>query len=322
MVNARLIPWLEQHAGERFFAFVHYWDPHQPYTQPGPFRRRFNHQVGSLADLEVKTAPAGYRYVPGWGKEDEMFEGYGVVIEHRSPGSTPSREASIDLYDGAVAYVDQAIGELVTTIQNAGLLDSTLVVVTSDHGELLGQHGIYTHANLYEANTHMPLIMRYPERLPQSTRVPGLCGHIDLMPTLCDLAGIEAPPAGDGTSLLGMIRDEPPRAEIISEDGGGVRAIRRGPHKLIRYCEDDGVELYDVERDPMEVVDLAARESEVVRQLREHLARWERASLEPGQDDPIQYVIEHQPCTYRETLDGLRMKRYRGTGYVYGKADA
>jgi hypothetical protein len=71
-LNKRLMPWIGQHGDERFFLFVHYWDPHGPYNQPREFARPFVHEAGNLDDLEVREAAAGYRYVPGWGTIEQV----------------------------------------------------------------------------------------------------------------------------------------------------------------------------------------------------------------------------------------------------------
>jgi len=82
-VNERLIPWIRQHAKENFFAFIHYWDPHTPYNQPEKYRGIFEHKKGDLSDLKVCQAKAGYSYVPGWGKVDELWE----EDKEKNPGS-------------------------------------------------------------------------------------------------------------------------------------------------------------------------------------------------------------------------------------------
>ncbi|HID06391.1 MAG TPA: hypothetical protein EYP10_04505, partial [Armatimonadetes bacterium] len=133
-VNKRLIPWLQAHADERFFLFVHYWDPHTPYNQPEEFRNIFHHKPGYLDDLDVRTAPAGYAYVPGWGKVGELWE----------PDPATSN-MTIDLYDGEIRYVDMLIGELMEALRELQIADRTIVIITSDHGEQLGQHGTYDH---------------------------------------------------------------------------------------------------------------------------------------------------------------------------------
>lgn len=314
--NDRLIPWLATHRQDKFFAFVHYWDVHQPYTQPESYRSLFQHKKGDLSDLEIRDAAAGYRYVPGWGQVDELYEGYGVVPEQRSPGTVPSREASVDLYDGAVTYVDHCIGEVLGQLKKTGLLQDTLVIVTSDHGELLGQHGIYTHVNLYDANIHVPLIISCPGQLDQGKRVKGFASQVDLLPTILDLAGVANTAQVDGVSLRTLIDGENIREEVISEDGGGIRAIRVGDWKLIFYCQDAEVELYNVARDPMEIVNLAQQEEDKVKELMRKLHLWVESNLKQGVEDPMEYVRRN--TNFREDYQKLFMERYRGKGFVHG----
>ena len=313
--NQRLIPWIDAHAGEDFFAFVHYWDVHQPYTQPEAFREVYHHTKGDWSDLEIREAQAGYHYVPGWGKIGELFEGYGVVPEQRSPGTVPSREASIDLYDGSIAYLDQCISDVVGTLEKNGILDDTLIVVTADHGELLGQHGIYTHVNLYEANIHIPLILRCPSRLQGGKRIKGFASQVDILPTILDLAGISEVPQVDGLSLRPSIDGNALRDEMFAEDGGGIRTVRKGDWKLIHYYHNDDVELYNVADDPMEVVDLANSRSDVVTELRARLNQWVESNLAQGEKDPLEYVKRNHdfPGSYQR----LFMERYAGKGFVY-----
>ena len=311
--NERLIPWIERHAKEQFFAFVHYWDVHQPYTQPESYRNLFQHKKGDLGDLEVKEAPAGYRYVPGWGKVDEMYEGYGVVPEQRSPGTVPSREASIDLYDGSVSYLDRCIGDVVDVLKSNGVFEDTLIVVTADHGELLGQHGIYTHVNLYDANIRIPLIVSYPAALAGGRRISGFGSQVDVLPTTLDLAGVRDTPRVDGISLRPLMEGATPREEIFAEDGGGIRSVQAGDWKLIHYYQDSVIELYDMVSDPMEVQDLAEQHGEKVAELKGRLDKWVESSLGQGQEDPLEYVMRN--TDFRKAYRQLFMDGYRGTGF-------
>lgn len=246
-LNNRLLPWLDQYGDkEQFFMFVHYWDPHLPYNHPEAFQNKFHHEKGNLDDLKVVKTGAGYDFVPGWGKADEIFEG--------EPGR------SIDLYDEEVLYVDHAVGEIVSKLDRLGVLDETCIVVTSDHGESLGQHGIYGHGLLDEATIYLPLVMRYPKRLPQGKVVEGIAHQSDILPTLLDMAGIEQPPM-DGRSLLGQIDGTEPGAELMFSETGYHRAIRVGDWKLIRGRGGEK-ELYNLPDDPAEVIDLIEDEKQ------------------------------------------------------------
>jgi len=285
-LNRRLVPWLREYAHERFFLFVHYWDPHFPYNQPEEYRNLFKHEVGTLSDLEIKEAPAGYEYVPGWGTKEQIIKEEKRFLE---------RGCSVDLYDGEIAYVDKAIGEVMGVLEDQGVLNETLVIVTSDHGEQLGQHyNFWGHDGLHDADVHIPLIMRYPKRLPKCKEVSGFCQQIDLLPTILDLT--EGPTDVleiDGQSIMPLLKDCKIRNWLFMEHTNGQRAIRTDEWKLLAD-EWTGrprreLELYNVERDPMETINLAKVEEEKAAELRSELQNWVRANLKEGEPDPVIY---------------------------------
>jgi len=270
-INRRLIEWFKGHPSEPFFAFVHYWDPHTPYNQPESHRALFRHERGNLSDLRLLRAPDGYDYVPGWGKADEIFEG--------------DEKHSLDFYDGEIRYVDENLGEVLDCLRALKILDDTAVVVTSDHGEQLGQHGVYGHARIYEECAGVPLILWRPGLLPEGKVVEGFAQHADVAPTILDLLGLEAHEGMDGASLLPRIRGEAQPPEFIVMEDGMERALRRGAWKLMRTKEGE-MELYHLERDPCEVRNRAAEEPEVARQMEEELAAWVESKL-AGRPDPM-----------------------------------
>jgi len=285
-VNRRLIPWIRNHSDEEFFLFVHYWDPHLPYNQPKEYREIFRHEKGNLSDLEIREAPAGYQYVPGWGKVGEFVDG---EIERRG------RKISIDLYDGEVAYVDHEIGKVISTLEENGILEDTLIIITSDHGEKFGGSiGQYGHAWLYDSIVHVPLIMRYPKKLPRGVRVRGFCQHIDLLPTILDLIGAPMDVLQiDGRSMMPLLKGKQIRNSIFMEQTWGQRAIRTSEWKLIA---DEWVrrahrepELYNIKEDPMETINLAKINNGKMRGLMEVLCEWVNSNIREGEDDPIIY---------------------------------
>jgi len=167
-LNGRLLPSLDRHRDEPFFAFVHYWDPHAPYNMPDAFRGRFSRSRDD--DLAVRTAPDGYTYVPGWGLADRL------------PEDQPNR--SIDLYDDDVLYTDHCVGVVLEKLDALGILDDTAIIVTSDHGEDLDLHGLWGHGTVHETTIRVPLIVRDPRHLPQGKRVRGFVQHADNAPTI------------------------------------------------------------------------------------------------------------------------------------------
>ncbi len=281
-VNARLIPWLREHAKEKLFVFVHYWDPHTPYNQPGPYRRRYRFTGNTEEELETRRAEAGYEYVPGWGPVEEI----------RQPDDPPSfqwpktEEYPIDLYDGEIRYTDDLIREVVSCLDDTGILDNTAILITADHGELLGQHGWYGHGGLHEANVFVPLVVWRPGLVPEGQRIRGFVQQADVAPTVLDLIGAEAAEGVTGGSVLPYVRGEAePAGEIVMETHR-QRAILRGNEKLIRDMGGRHA-LYDIKADPMEVQDLAEDRPEVAAELQERLGRWVADHLADGREDPM-----------------------------------
>jgi arylsulfatase A-like enzyme len=190
---------------------------------------------------------------------DAMFDG----------GRTP-----LDRYDGAIAYTDQALGELFDELARRGVLDRTLVVVSSDHGEGFGEHGLSGHGkSLYRTELHVPLVMRYPRRVPAGTRVSTAVSLRDLPATLLELAGQGAAAgAFPGVSLAGLWGDSRVEASpVVSEVSAGVNTepnepVSRGAMASVfdatgHYIRNgDGVEeLYAYRADPGETDDRAKR---------------------------------------------------------------
>ncbi len=261
--------WLAEHGRERrFFLLVHTYEPHVPYR-----RRTF-----------AEGMPRG-RLGP-------TFEA-GAAIQAKRSGQLPDdvELAYIRaLYDGGVAACDRAVGELLAELERLGIARETLVVVTSDHGEDLGDRlplrpGNHGHA-LYDEQLRVPLILRDPTRRFAVRRVSAQVRLVDVMPTILDLLGL--PPAADrnGRSLVPLLRGEEsePRlawAEIPHHaliDAGVRWAVRTGAHKLIvtpppaRGSGEARLELYDLRADARERSNLAtgdpARRAELMQQLR------------------------------------------------------
>lgn len=276
-INRRLIPWLKEHKNENFFLFVHYWDPHTPYNQPEEFRRIFHHEPGKLGDLEVREAPAGYRYVSGWGRVGDLWEPY-----------PDEGKPTIDLYDGEIRYVDFMIGNVFETLKELGIEDKTVILITSDHGEQLGQHGLYGHRGLHESVVHIPLIMWSPSIIPSGKVVEGYVQQSDICPTILSLLGVEDEemPKLDGESLLPVIEGKKPtRKEIFIEDHE-QRAVMKDEWKYIRNYFECAEELYNLKNDPMEVLNLAVKEKKRTRDMRKQLFRWVDENL-GGKPDPM-----------------------------------
>jgi arylsulfatase A-like enzyme len=285
-VNRRLLPWLEQHADEEFFLFVHYWDPHGPYNMPEKFRGRFDMRKG---DLLIEKAPDGYEYVPGWGRADKL------------PPADERR--SIDLYDDEVFYADHSIGLVRGKLEELGLLDETAVIVTSDHGEDLDLHGLWGHGTLHDTTIFVPLIIRDPRNLPAGKRVAGFVQHADNAPTILEYYPEqerpeferialpdympEIPRSFDGKSLVSLALGQREAPDEIVVESTQDRAYIAPPWKLIWYKDGRESELFNLRNDPLEVNDRAGQEKAVAAELSEKLRGWVERNLAGKRTDPM-----------------------------------
>jgi choline-sulfatase len=184
-------------------------------------------------------------------------------------------------YLAAVSYADERIGEVLVALENCGLAGDTIVVFTADHGELLGEHGLWYKMSFFDPSARVPLIVRIPGGVPGRVAAP--VSHLDLAPTLAALTGAELG-GGElhGTSLVPVMEGGERQGDVVAEylaEGVTEPAvmIRRGRHKYI-HCGDDPDQLFDLAADPHELGTVAdAETSAALRDACE--ARWDLDGL-------------------------------------------
>ena len=195
----RLVPWLDRHREVPFFVYLQVFDPHSPFEPYGPYNTKFGDPARTEQHRKEKAAVTKLI-------EDPVMRGRGLPTRNEvikagfDPDIYVKQEA--DWYDGSIRGMDVEIGRLFEQLRRLGLDERTLVVLTSDHGTELLDHGRFFHGHtLYGELTNVPLIMRWPGRLPAARVIEDLVQGIDIMPTMLELSGI-APPAGlQGQSL-------------------------------------------------------------------------------------------------------------------------
>jgi choline-sulfatase len=239
-----------------FFLVVSFSNPHDPWE----LRPRY----WDLYDRDAIDLPAVPR-IP-FDEADphsrRLREMCGVDEADLSPDQV---RAARHGYYAAISYMDERVGEVLAALRDAGFDDDTVVAFTADHGEMLGERGLWYKMAFFEDAARVPLIVRVPGGLRAGARVAEPVSLLDLAPTVLDLAGLDpgAPGDVDGTSLAPLLRGDgsrgaPVLAEYLAE---GVTApavmIRRGPLKYVR-CAGDPDLLYDLEADPRELRNLAA----------------------------------------------------------------
>jgi len=211
-------------------------------------------------------------------------------------------------YQGEVAYVDQEVGRLLDLLHRSGLDERTLVVLTADHGEGLGDHGLGGHAEqLYDTLLRVPLIVSFPGRVPAGRAIEQPVAHVDLLPTVLDLLGIPDGAKRDGRSLVPLIDSkEMPSVPIFAETfrpqaPKNLQAVVVDGYKMIRTLGEKRVELYDLAADPGELDDLADEQPEIARRL----LRMTRARIR-----------EHSRRSPARTLSPEEQKKLRALGYL------
>jgi len=261
----RVLPqWLQRHRREPFFAYVHVREPHFPYDPPPPFGARF----GPDAPLDVQQ------------RRDRAW--YTDVNQGRIKPSAGQVEHLRRLYDGNLAYADQEVGALRQALQDTGLWDRTVLVITADHGEQLYEHGYISHsAQVYEQSVHVPLVVRLPQgRGPRGTRIREMVDLLDLSPTFVDvlLGGGAGPTARafQGRSLLPVIAGARGKPAILSRTvwERPVYALRDDRYKLVYDSRTGEGRLFDLQVDPGETRDMAGERPLRADWYRQALQQW------------------------------------------------
>lgn len=282
-LNRRALPWLHAHQDQPFFLYVHYVDPHDPYWNPDMVdgRSPYFEDPGGISGRWIHGVYAGRIEVPELERQIRHFTA---------------------LYDTEIRFADRAIGELLDSIPPEVLRD-TLVVLTSDHGEELYDHGGWKHGHtLYEDQIHVPLILRWDGRIPAGSRLPGTVRLLDLAPTLVSAAGGEAPAAWQGIDLLPALTGEGslPRLAAFAQH------LSAGPTRVATVLEGEKLILFN-RREPFQPQD----------SLQEHLYRVDMGRLERLE----LYDLESDPREERNLLAAERLAR-EGPPPGIGRLDA
>jgi arylsulfatase A-like enzyme len=290
-----LLNWVDSPATQRpFFAFVNFMEPHFSYDPPPGFERAF---------VPRGTDPAQLAELREWKNPREV----GYLL--RVPGYevTPGQFRILSgLYDGEIAYLDSKLGELFRGLEKRGILKDTLLIVTSDHGEHLGDHALMEHKfSVYDALIRVPLIVRYPGVVPQGVRVRGQVQTNDLFATVLRICGVQRQPP-PGARFLPFDNRQATREYTFAEFGPPsefVRVLRRhfpgvpnaqfdrslvairGPRYKYIWASDGRCELFDILQDPGETRDVSASLPNVSKELLARVLAFSAHHPDEGQRD-------------------------------------
>lgn len=253
------LQWLDQNHDQKFFLFLHFYDPHAPYDPPERLLKKF----------------------------------------------------SQDPYSGEIARVDESIGKIMAFLEQKGILDSSLIIITADHGEMLGEHGEAEHMYfVYESALRIPLIIHTPGQSAPRTIAPPV-SLIDIFPTLCDWINLPLPRGIQGESLKPWLNGQSIPSQLryfYAEsvvptylDANPLQTVLTRQWKLIRTTRS---ELYQLSTDPEEKTNLIDTNPELIQSLQIQLDRM-LASLEPT-----------RPSVWKSQLDVETLNRLASLGYV------
>ena len=255
------LEWLEKNKDQRFFFFLHYYDPHSKYNPPEPF------------DSQFAASP----------------------------------------YAGEIAYVDHCIGQVLDKLKTLDLYDSSLIIITADHGEMLGEHGELTHMYfIYQGAIKVPLIFKLAGE-SKAARIKSIAGLVDIVPTVCSLLGVDTPSHVQGRNLFsnshGKVLSVPDR-HLFCESL--MATTYRGNSLLgivsdrFKYIQTTRPELYDLTEDAAESNNLVGKESSLAKEMQDRLA------------EMLEESVRKDPLDSEVNMDVETISRLRSLGYVGG----
>lgn len=327
-LNRIMLPWIERHRHEPFFLYIHSTDPHAPYRPPSEFEKKYANP------LETPAFNRDYSTM-----RDLRQYGGGAVVgrgEFTAKGLNPDQwiRRAMDRYDGEVEYNDRNFELLVEKLRALGVLDDTLIVFVSDHGEEFLDHGWTGHGHsLYEELTHTVMVMWNKKMLGTPKRIKDPVQLIDLMPTLLEMNGIQTQAIMQGVSLAPLLqgrtlaRKQPVMSSrfryanvrptaFVPENQTGTFARVDSQWRLIwrDQPQQSGlpeVELYDRRADPAEKKNIAAQQPELVKKQLAEVRQW---------IDAQKQVSRLLGGAGKSTMDAQTLERLRTLGYIGGPA--
>jgi len=276
-INKLVFSWLDKHSQDPFFLFIHYYDPHAPYLPPDGYSLLF--------------------------REDENTE----ITE-----SERHKRYLLSQYDGEIAYLDYHLGKIFEKLKELKIYDSTMIIITSDHGEFFGEHECWTHGyELYQEVLKVPLIIKYPSNYVKTGVYQERVSLVDIMPTILYVLGLPIPKEVQGAALCegeSKVMAEVYRHAYRSipewelKFARDLQSLYLGNYKYIKDMNGQG-ELYDIVNDPRELRNLINIMPEEAEKMELKLTEW------------LPHVESHLP-NKEVKLDKATEETLRALGYL------
>jgi arylsulfatase A-like enzyme len=328
----KFLPWLESHKSVPFFAFLHLYDPHDPYKPKAPYDTLWadptldkKHELEEKKVLDAISNPLMKLFKMPTSDE---FQKAGIEPK-------PFIQYNIDLYDGSIRGMDTEIGRMIEKLKDLNLDKKTLIVIAGDHGEEFLDHGKTFHGqSVYGELTDVTLIFWAPQYLPQNKVVPDTVEMVDLMPTILELCNLRGPKEMQGESLVALLKNSnnSNNAEAsswkarpaISERANTGEEMNAPPplnyeaysiisgrwkliHNVLPQQGQSEFELFDRTKDPYDHNNVAASNPEIVQKLSRDINLWkqhaEAVKLKPDSEGTQNMTTEE-------------IERLRALGYI------
>jgi len=317
------LTWLREHGDDGpWFLTASFSRPHFPLTAP---RRH----VERYWDLEADEPTDRLTDPPVGGDSDAATHPYSErKREHKRIDSFDRKtlQRARAAYFACVDFLDEVLGEFLRSAEAEGFLEDTVVVYTSDHGDLAGEHDLWWKGSFHEGATRVPLLVQTPahrdgDREPARVETP--VSLIDLYPTLCGLTGLTAPDDIDGVDLSRAVEtgEEPERGPVFCDHLPAFRAVRDGRYKYVGFGDENDPELlFDLDADPFERVNLA--DDATVEEATDEADAEALERLRGIVADTVDFeAVEERQRQARERAEGHRLGIPPGTGNAYVMPD-
>lgn len=277
-INQQVFPWLEENMNNKFFLWIHYFDPHADHGR----------------DDRLYDPPGPY---------DEIFPW---------KGEQKGIEQSLALYDGEIRFTDDKVKELIDKVASLGLMSKSVVIITADHGDEFRDHNGWGHSKtVYNELIHAPLMIHFPGNKYAGTAVVTNVRSIDIMPTILDISGAELPQEAQGRSLLPAISGQeiaqlPAYSETRRWENIDKRTLIDGKLKLIADYRSGENELYDLTDDPGEKKNIYSAQPEKAAPIKRRLEEWIREK---------ETLAKHSVTHFIEK-DQERLQKLKDLGYL------
>lgn len=248
-IGRRAARWIEQIPGDfPWHLFVSFVGPHDPFDPPSEYATRY--RDAAMPD----PIPANENGKPAWHKKRAKVHSSETVRQTRRQ------------YCAAIELIDAEVGEIIQSLKKRGQFDNTYIIFTSDHGEMLGDHGMYTKSVMYDPSVRVPLIVSGPG-IEKGVANDTFVELMDLNPTICELQGVKPLPKIDARSFMPVLKGEKTEhRDMVVSELDNCRMARNKQFKLVANVNDT-TELYDMKNDPDEQVNLIKEKPEAAGEL-------------------------------------------------------